>query len=60
MVWGEHTYKIWVYVSADTVSGVDNLRMNSLTLEKLECARMLVCARNKNVSRVLRGHVAKL
>jgi hypothetical protein len=34
--------------------------MNSSTLEKLECARMLVCARNKNGSRILRGNCGKL
>jgi hypothetical protein len=34
--------------------------MNSSTLEKLKCARMLVCARNKNGSRILRGNCGKL
>jgi hypothetical protein len=28
---GEHTYEIWVYACADTVSGVDDLTMNSST-----------------------------
>jgi hypothetical protein len=49
----------------DTISNVDDLRMNPLApsttmLEKLECTRMLVCAGNKNDSRVLRGHCDKL
>jgi hypothetical protein len=60
MVWGEQAYEIWVYACADTVSGVDDLRMNSSMLEKLECMRMLVCARNKNGLRILRGHCGKL
>jgi hypothetical protein len=34
--------------------------MDSSTLEKLESAMMLVCARNKNASHILRGHCGKL
>jgi hypothetical protein len=59
------SFEIWVFACTDTVSNVNDMRMNPLapsstTLEKLECARMLVCAGNKNGSSVLRGHCDKL
>ncbi|RCV11999.1 hypothetical protein SEVIR_2G242000v4 [Setaria viridis] len=47
------TAGLWVYACPDAVGGVDDPRMNPLapgapSLEKLGCARMLVCAGNKD------------